>query len=71
MDTVRKIITSYYNDSDIDFKDYVDLSFSRKGQDVRYALNDNKLRSLGWEPKMDFDEELSDIIEYYKSKFIW
>jgi dTDP-D-glucose 4,6-dehydratase len=39
--------------------------------DVRYALDDSKLRSLGWEPKADFDQELKHIVEYYKNKFIW
>jgi dTDP-D-glucose 4,6-dehydratase len=49
----------------------LDLSFSRVGQDVRYALDDSKLRLLGWEPKKQFDSELPGIIEYYKEKFIW
>ena len=49
IDTVKKIIKLYTNDDDID--NYLDLSFSRQGQDVRYALNDDKLRSLGWKPK--------------------
>ena len=56
---------------EIDYKKYVNLSYSRKGQDVRYALNDNKLRDLGWTPKMDFNNELEDIVEHYKAKFIW
>ncbi len=43
----------------------------RVGQDVRYALNDDKLRALGWEPKMNFNQELKNIIKYYKNKFIW
>ena len=71
MDTVRKVIIEYTHDNEIDIKKYVNLSYSRKGQDVRYALNDDKLRSLGWSPKMHFDEELEDIVEYYKEKFIW
>ena len=50
---------------------YLDLSYSRQGQDVRYALNDDKLRALGWEPKAVFDEELPDIVDYYKNNFIW
>ena len=50
---------------------YLDLSYSRQGQDVRYALNDDKLRSLGWEPKAVFDKELPAIVEYYKENFIW
>jgi dTDP-glucose 4,6-dehydratase len=50
---------------------YLDLSYSRQGQDVRYALNDDKLKSLGWEPKAVFDKELPAIVEYYKENFIW
>jgi dTDP-glucose 4,6-dehydratase len=50
---------------------YVDFSCNRKGQDVRYALDDSKLRALGWEPKCVFSEEIIRIVSYYKSKFIW
>jgi dTDP-glucose 4,6-dehydratase len=50
---------------------YCDFSFNRVGQDIRYALDDSKLRSLGWEPKATFDKELKEIIKYYKNKFIW
>ncbi len=69
IDTVKKIIKLYTNDGDID--NYIDLSFSRQGQDVRYALNDNKLRSLGWKPKAVFDDELPKIVDFYKDNFIW
>ena len=71
VDTVRKVIIEYTHNDEIDIKKFVNLSYSRKGQDVRYALNDDKLRNLGWSPKMDFDEELEDIVEHYKAKFIW
>ena len=33
---------------------------------IRYSLNDDKLRSLGWEPKKIFDEEIVEIVEHYK-----
>lgn len=68
-DTVKKVIKEYFGN--VDIKSYLDLSYSRAGQDVRYALDDSKLRSLGWEPKAIFDKELLSIVEYYKSKFIW
>jgi dTDP-glucose 4,6-dehydratase len=67
--TVEKILKEYFGD--VDFDSYIDTTYSRKGQDVRYALNDNKLRSLGWKPEAEFDNELKHIIEYYKTKFIW
>jgi len=50
---------------------YLDLSYSRDGQDVRYALDDSKLRKLGWKTKKVFDDELPSIVNYYKEKFIW
>ena len=71
MDTVKKLLTLYNNDRVYILEDFIDFSCNRQGQDVRYALNDDKLRALGWEPKAVFDEELPFIIDYYKNKFIW
>jgi dTDP-glucose 4,6-dehydratase len=71
-DTVEKIIKEYFNSLDIyPISQYLDLSCSRAGQDVRYALDDSKLRALGWKPKAQFDLELHHIVNYYKEKFIW
>ena len=73
--TVRKVITEYFSTDELQFAGsvdkYLDFTYSRVGQDVRYALDDSKLRSLGWEPKAIFDEELPQIVKYYKNKFIW
>jgi len=73
--TVKKVIDEYNKErdpSDAMFTEWhLDLTYSRQGQDVRYALDDSKLRALGWEPKMIFDKELPNIVEYYKNKFIW
>ena len=72
LDTVNKVITLYHQKTEIyKSSNFLDLDIERKGQDVRYALNDNKLRSLGWYPKMVFDSELPKIVNYYKSNFIW
>ena len=80
-DTVDKIITLYHGEDeslratfpyfDEDKNQFLDLSYSRPGVDVRYALNDNKLRNLGWEPKAKFDEKLPYIVTYYIKNFIW
>jgi len=69
-DTVKKIINCYYN-TDKNWLDYVDLSFKRPGQDVRYALSDEKLRSLGWAPQKNFDDEITHIVSYYTNNFKW
>jgi dTDP-glucose 4,6-dehydratase len=70
LETVKKIcILNNINIEELD--KYVDFSCVRPGQDVRYALDDSKLKKLGWESKKQFDDELITIIEYYKDKFIW
>lgn len=71
LNTVKKIITLWGSNNPTDLFNHLDLSYSRVGQDIRYALNDNKLRDIGWEPKKLFDEELPGIVEYYKENFIW
>ena len=50
---------------------YCDFSYHRSGQDVRYSLDDSKLRALGWKNLCNLDTELPDVVEYYKSKFVW
>jgi len=69
-ETVRKVITAFNNTAK-GWETHVDFSAVRPGQDVRYALNDSKLRALGWSPKKNFDEEIPKIVEYYKNNFIW
>jgi dTDP-glucose 4,6-dehydratase len=69
-DTVRQIIESYFG-NDTDWLQYVDLGFKRLGQDVRYSVNDTKIRSLGWEPKKIFSDEIKNIVDFYRENFRW
>ncbi len=70
IETTRKIIECFHG-SDKNYMDHLDLGFKRPGQDVRYALNDDKLRLLGWKPEKQFDEELPKIVKYYTKNFKW
>lgn len=70
IDTIKKVLRWQLGE-DINPNNYLDFSCSRQGQDMRYALNDNKLRALGWEPKAKFDEEIPHIVLYYNKNFIW
>tara|TARA_R100000900_G_scaffold122554_1_gene97031 strand:+ start:1445 stop:2383 length:939 start_codon:yes stop_codon:yes gene_type:complete len=65
----KKILYNYgiLNDED----DWIDDTEKRLGQDVRYSVNDNKLKEIGWHPEADFDKELKIIVDYYKKNFIW
>jgi dTDP-glucose 4,6-dehydratase len=68
LEVIKKLLI-FNNINNIE--DYIDFSYSRPGQDIRYALDDSKLRLLGWEPKAEFNNELHYIVNYYKNKFIW
>jgi dTDP-glucose 4,6-dehydratase len=50
---------------------YITDDYNRPGQDLRYALNDDKLKSLGWNAVADFDFELSKIVQYHMNNFVW
>ncbi len=67
--TVDKIVYEYFGETNS--SSYIDTSTVRVGQDVRYALNDSKLKNLGWSPQKNFDEELPAIVKHCKNKFIW
>jgi dTDP-glucose 4,6-dehydratase len=75
IDTVRKIINSYFNgrcDKEYArYEDLIDMSYVREGQDVRYSIDDTKLRELGWKPNKKFDQEIDHIVEYCKNDFRW
>lgn len=68
-EVVSKIVESMYGINEID--NYCDFTYSREGQDVRYSLDDSKLKSLGWVPKRQFDVELKMVIAFYLENFIW
>jgi dTDP-glucose 4,6-dehydratase len=73
--TARKVINCFFNnDVNIEYDSWynlVDLEYTREGQDVRYALSDEKLRNLGWKPNKVFDKEINNIVQYYKTNFRW
>ena len=69
IDVCNKIANFYFPDI-IDKNIFYDFSYQRPGEDLRYSLNDNKLRSLGWSEEAVFDQEISKIAYYYKDLFI-
>lgn len=68
--TIEKLLQAFNLDYS-EITNFVDFSCNRVGQDVRYALDDSKLRSIGWSPTKNFDLEIKNIANYYKDKFIW
>ena len=43
----------------------------RPGHDRRYALDDSKLRGLGWRPQHSFVDGLSQTVEWYRANRAW
>ena len=70
-DTVKKIIDCYFDNEVEDYQKYINFGIERPGQDIRYSLNDDKMRNLGWSTKCEFDVEIAKIVKYYKDNFIW
>lgn len=71
LEVVKQIIESFFGDKTINYFDYIDMDYSRQGQDVRYSIDDSKIKSLGWEPLTNFEEEIPKIVNYYKKNFVW
>jgi len=71
--TLKKLIGEYFLKPpfEIGYEKYIDLDFTRPGQDMRYAVNDDKLRDLGWKPEAVFDKELTKIVKFYQDNFLW
>jgi dTDP-glucose 4,6-dehydratase len=69
--TVEKILDNYFEKHIENPNDYINFGLTRPGHDIRYALNDDKLKNLGWKPLAKFDEEIVQIVKYYKDNFVW
>jgi dTDP-glucose 4,6-dehydratase len=68
--TVEYIINSYFN-YELLLEDYVDFTYNRPGQDIRYSISCAPLKNLGWEPKKVFKSELDILVHHYKETFNW
>jgi dTDP-glucose 4,6-dehydratase len=68
---VHKLFVSPEIQNDLWKDEICDFGYTRAGQDVRYSLDDTKLRKLGWKNECNLDEELNPIIHFYKNNFIW
>ena len=66
----RKIIDNYFG-AGADHERYMDFSEKRQGQDVRYAIDDSKLKDIGWSCEANFDICLEEIVDWHKSNFVW
>ncbi len=52
-------------------EEFIQYVEDRKGHDLRYSLDCNKLKELGWAPKFNFKEALKETINWYKANELW
>jgi dTDP-glucose 4,6-dehydratase len=70
-EVIKRILYCYDGqDHNNDWESYI-MTSARQGQDVRYSIDDSKLKSLGWQALANFDQELAMVVDYYKQNFIW
>jgi dTDP-glucose 4,6-dehydratase len=65
-----EVVTRIINlcDADVALIEYVR---DRPGHDRRYSLSSHKLRALGWEPRVRFDEGLPRTVGWYRDNAWW
>jgi dTDP-glucose 4,6-dehydratase len=52
-------------------EDLIEFVRDREGHDRRYALNIEKIKSLGWAPRHDFETALTETIRWYQANRDW
>ncbi|EKD64782.1 MAG: hypothetical protein ACD_50C00307G0013 [uncultured bacterium] len=52
-------------------KSWISFIWNRAVNDFRYALDDSKIRKLGWKPKHNFEKRLKEAVEWYKKNEWW
>jgi dTDP-glucose 4,6-dehydratase len=66
LDVVRRILALTDNDESL-----IEYVTDRPGHDRRYSLSSDKVRALGWEPRMRFDEGLDRTVAWYRDNAWW
>ncbi len=64
---VVKIILKLSNRSE----NLISFVKDRPGHDVRYSLNIEKIRKLGWKPKTKFNDGIKNTVEWYQQNKSW
>lgn len=52
-------------------RSWIGFVWNRAVNDFRYALDDSKIRKLGWKPKHNFKQRLKETVEWYKKNAWW
>ena len=70
LEVAGKVIDAYFGRK-TKMEKFVKLQYVRQGEDVRYSLDDEEVRKLGWNNRRKFDVEIKKVVAYYKGKVVW
>jgi len=48
-----------------------DFHSSRPGHDLRYSLSGQRMKNLGWEPKIDLTERIKQVVDWTLNRPDW
>ena len=66
IEIVKKILSMLNKDESL-----IQHVEDRKGHDVRYSLNSEKIRNMGWKPEINFEDGLKRTVEWYLENRNW
>ncbi len=66
IDVVKRVIALSGGDESL-----IEYVADRPGHDRRYSLSSDKVRALGWEPQVRFDEGLDETVAWYRDNAWW
>lgn len=52
-------------------RDLIEHVKDRPGHDTRYFMDSSKIKALGWEPSISFDQALSDTVSWFRENPWW
>lgn len=67
---LAQLISSLMGKENLDYE-MIDTHTTRPGHDPHYGLDDTKLKSLGWNPPLSFEESLKNTIEWQTENKEW
>ena len=65
--SIERVVGIICYEMGVNFEDYVELSEDRRGKDGMYSLNSDKMKSLGWESKVDISEGIQDTMTWIRN----
>jgi dTDP-glucose 4,6-dehydratase len=66
LDLTRKILEVMGKDDSM-----ISYVADRPGHDLRYAVDSQRIRSLGWRPAHTLEERLASTVEWYRRREDW